>query len=78
MTFLKQGELGAAATEKELSVGDYIWRLTYDLFQRSGEPRHINQPEAIGAIITKLIFSPYRARRAPRAGSDPARRGRPG
>lgn len=59
MTFLKQGELGAAATEKELSVGDYIWRLTYDLFQRSGEPRHINQPEAIGAIITKLIFSPY-------------------
>jgi hypothetical protein len=59
LTFLDKGSIGATATETQLSVGDYVWRLTYDLYQRNDLPTHINQPEAIGAIFDKLIFSPH-------------------
>ena len=59
MTFLDKSAFGALRTSSQLSVGDYVWRLTYDLFERQRRPKHINQPEAIGAILDKLIFSPY-------------------
>ena len=40
-------------------MGENVWRLTYDLFESRRAREHINQPEAIGAILDKLIFSPY-------------------
>ena len=55
-TFLDKGPF-ARVDETSLGIGDYVWRLTYDYFEAN--PKHINQPEAIGAILDKLIFSPH-------------------
>jgi hypothetical protein len=50
----KLGPVISTRGKNDLSLGDYVWQMTYDLYLNSRD--HLPQPEAVGFELQKLFF----------------------